>query len=111
MDKRESWLNGWQRSGTRVRIANGVHCAGCGACLGVVTCGGPAPEALPPEPDWPFSEADCPVCKLAAEAPIDRLEQRLLAMRQRQAERHGASSTGLRDEGSANRPPKVRTAT
>jgi hypothetical protein len=80
---RESWLNGWQRSGTRVHIANGVHCAGCGACLGVVTCGGPEPATLPADPDWPFKEADCPICKLAAEEPIDRLEQRLLAMRQR----------------------------
>lgn len=61
---RESWLNGWLRSGDRVYMG-AIFCAGCGKLLGV-----PAFVITqldidsPPagDPDWPFEEDGCPVC-------------------------------------------------
>lgn len=58
------WLNGWYRDGVRsVRMGTGVHCVCCGRCMGI-TCTVMTPDWKPPgpEPAWPFSQADCPIC-------------------------------------------------
>lgn len=57
------WLNGWPRTGrTQVLIGTEVHCLACGRCVGI-TCVAFPPDWEPPgpKPEWPFSEADCPV--------------------------------------------------
>jgi hypothetical protein len=60
---RESWLNGWSRDGNTVLLGSSVHCVGCGKSYGT-TCVVIPEGWAPPEknPDWPFDEADCPVC-------------------------------------------------
>lgn len=60
---RETWLNGWKREGIYVQMGTGLHCGGCGKCLGVVSAIVPEGWESPPTPEWPFNEADCPVCR------------------------------------------------
>jgi len=73
---RESWLNGWLRSGGGVLIGSGVHCAGCGDFCGttivVIDEDWIAPEKYP---DWPFNKKDCPVCteRTLPEITVDEL--------------------------------------
>lgn len=61
--KDRPWLNGWTRVGPRfVHLGGGTHCVCCGQLLGV-TCFVPDPNwEAPPEPVWPFTPADCPIC-------------------------------------------------
>lgn len=58
------WLNGWTRTG-RIAVSMGTdtRCVCCGRCMGV-TCVVFPPDWAPPgpEPVWPFSEDDCPIC-------------------------------------------------
>ena len=58
------WLNGWPRFGLyQVIIGSGTHCVGCGRCGGVICVSIPSDWEPPgPEPTWPFTPADCPVC-------------------------------------------------
>ncbi len=90
MSNRESWLNGWWRNGGGVLMGTAVHCAGCGksrglACVALSFDDPPYPEK---EPDWPFNEADCPVCMAASFAPpVDKLTARALAMKMRQEQK------------------------
>ncbi len=65
----QPWLHGWPRmgDGTAVLIGSSVHCVGCGYSHGVITVvldGDWNPPAK--LPDWPFGDADCPVCLLYA---------------------------------------------
>lgn len=65
----ESWLNGWHRRGNRVLIGSSVCCVCCGGDKGI-TCviiseGYVFPEK---QPDWPFSEDNCPLCELEKRA-------------------------------------------
>jgi hypothetical protein len=54
--------------GTEVLIGTGVWCVGCGKDHGIITVG--ISEGYEhwvenrPYPDWPFDEANCPVCHL-----------------------------------------------
>lgn len=61
--KDRPWLHGWSRTSVRyVRYGSGTHCVCCGRCYGV-TCTVFDPDVeYPPEPDWPFTPADCPIC-------------------------------------------------
>jgi len=85
------YLNGWPRiSVDTVMMGTAGHCIGCGRFTGtgaVVFEEGWAPPG--PEPIWPFTEDDCPVCFwqevwrrggfAPEEAPIlDRLRHRKL---------------------------------
>ena len=62
---KEEWLHGWRRNGATVLIIFTVHCAGCGRIVEYVSYGLMIPEdwVQPPEPDWPFSTDDCPICE------------------------------------------------
>ena len=63
VDARESWLNGWRRTGTGVIIGTMMHCAGCGKDIGLICLAITGDEVWPEkEPDWPFNADDCPVC-------------------------------------------------
>ncbi len=70
---REAWLNGWSRMGTSVLVGTGVHCAGCGKFNGIA-CVAFGPDYVAPEkePDWPFNEADCPLCMWRENPPAPR---------------------------------------
>jgi hypothetical protein len=70
---RETWLNGWHRNGNSVLIGTGVYCAGCGRDNGVA-CVAISPDYIAPEklPDWPFNEADCPLCEWRENLPAPR---------------------------------------
>jgi len=85
MSNRESWLNGWHRQGNGVLMGTAVHCAGCGKSQGLACVAICADDVFPEkEPDWPFTEGDCPVCQAAENAPpFDRLTARALAMKKR----------------------------
>lgn len=68
------WLHGWRRSdnGLTVWMAGTSHCVGCGLLLGtacVVIEEGWEPPG--PDPVWPFTEADCPVCLLEGRPDSD----------------------------------------
>ena len=60
---RESWLNGWKRTGDTVIMGSGIYCAGGGKIQGILSVV-IRDDWVPPknDPDWPFPEADCPVC-------------------------------------------------
>ncbi len=65
MNDREKWLHGWPRlnGGSAVLMGTNVLCIGCGRDVGVTTVAiteGWKPPG--PTPDWPFDEANCPVC-------------------------------------------------
>jgi hypothetical protein len=65
------YLHGWPRTGAGVLIGTGVHCAGCGRFRGLACVGFEAGWTPPASlPDWPFPEADCPLCT----APVLTLE-------------------------------------
>lgn len=76
----KAWQNGWVRDGSRIAFG----CAGCGKYIPaayVVDVG------MPPAPEYPFDEGDCPVCELQEkvfdmahklESPTDKLTERLL---------------------------------
>lgn len=56
------WLNGWPRLNVRtVLMGTEVRCVCCGRTHGI-TCVVFEPDWEPPgpEPEWPFTEADCP---------------------------------------------------
>lgn len=60
--KDRPWLNGWPRiSPHQVLIGTGVHCVGCGKLQGVTCVVFPEDWEARPEPDWPFTEVDCPI--------------------------------------------------
>ena len=63
MRDREKWLNGWSRNGGIVIIGTGIHCSACGK-FGGITSVAFSDDWVAPEknPDWPFTEGDCPVC-------------------------------------------------
>lgn len=84
---RETWLNGWHRSGDTVFVGGAICCAGCGKESGV-TCWSVQEGATLPDksPDWPFDLGSCPMCSLRdriLEAPQDKLTQRLQALKAR----------------------------
>lgn len=61
----QPWMNGWPRiSISAMLIGTGVHCVGCGHCMGITCVAFPEDWEPPgPDPAWPFGEADCPVCR------------------------------------------------
>lgn len=84
----KSWQNGWERVGTRIAFG----CAGCGkwipACY-VVS------ENMPPPPEYPFEEGDCPVCELQEkyfgllgkfDSKEDKLTARMLKLKEKKGE-------------------------
>lgn len=60
----EAWLNGWPIiSTTSVLMGCEVRCMYCGRSEGTTTVAFPKDWTPPgPEPKWPFSVADCPIC-------------------------------------------------
>lgn len=69
---RETWLNGWRRTGRTVLVGNGIRCAGCGKSRGVATVLFD-PDATHPDRDpvWPFDQEDCPICAEHRDPPTD----------------------------------------
>jgi len=60
---REKWLNGHQRHGGMVYPGHG-RCAGCGRDFGVGCIVIDENDIFPEkEPDFPFNEETCPVCR------------------------------------------------
>lgn len=62
------WLNGWPRigdEGLAVMMGTSIRCVGCGRHFGI-TCvvieDGWEPPRL--DPEWPWSEADCLICRV-----------------------------------------------
>ena len=87
MSDRESWRNGWPLQGDSIGLH--PHCAGCGKSLGLACIALEAGVEYPPEPQWPFEEATCPLCLLRnrlyeRDGKPDRLTERMLAMKNRQ---------------------------
>lgn len=63
----DGWLNGWPRMGDEgltVLMGASIRCVGCGRHYGI-TCvvieEGWEPPG--PEPEWPWTQAECPVCR------------------------------------------------
>jgi hypothetical protein len=71
MSNREKWLNGWTHSGGAVLLGSALLCVGCGKYYGT-TCFCPSEGASMPDkdPDWPFNESSCPLCKAFEKADI-----------------------------------------
>lgn len=66
--ERLAWLHGWERSedGLSVYTFGSTHCVGCGRWdggLAAIALSDDDPP-LPADPDWPFPEDACPVCRL-----------------------------------------------
>ena len=75
---REKWHEGWKRNGDVIMYGH-PHCAGCGKFLGCCALGIEEGWVPPPDPQWPFDEAGCPLCALRdREPPIDILPSGLL---------------------------------
>lgn len=63
-NKNHDWLNGWPRiSAQQILMGTEVRCVCCGQSRGI-TCVAFSPDWEPPgpEPMWPFTPADCPLC-------------------------------------------------
>lgn len=61
--KDRPWLHGWSRDSPQtVRVGSGIHCVCCGRCHGVVCTVFDPDVDDPPRPEYPFTEADCPIC-------------------------------------------------
>ncbi len=62
---REKWLYGWHRyqSSPTILLGGSVHCCCCGRFQGV-TCFVASDDFPATLPDWPFEEADCPLCAI-----------------------------------------------
>ncbi len=58
----EEWLKGNFRVGKLVMRGAATHCAGCGTFNGMAAVVLEDGWTMPPEPDWPFDAAKCPVC-------------------------------------------------
>jgi hypothetical protein len=60
----QPWMNGWPRMSLQTMlVGSGVECVCCGRCRGV-TCVAIDPDWIAPPPiTYPFSEADCPLCR------------------------------------------------
>jgi hypothetical protein len=83
---RETWHEGWHRTGDQIF----TRCAGCGKTLGVACIAITSDDAPIAEPQWPFDEETCPLCLLRnrlyeRDGPPDRLTERMLAMKARKA--------------------------
>lgn len=70
------WLHGWPVVGPprvgwadSVLIGTAVCCIGCGLTLGITTVSFPEDWDPPPQPDWPFPAALCPVHQSAPPEP------------------------------------------
>lgn len=82
----KAWQNGYVRNGTQI----GFGCAGCGKYIFATYA---IEENLPPPPEYPFEEGDCPVCELEEKlikldakvfnqehSPVDKLTERMLLL-------------------------------